>query len=218
MDSKESYHCIRVLRNREGSEVHLTDGKGFMGKGIISDANEKACRVEITQWQKSTAILPYQLHIAIAPTKSRDRYEWFLEKATEIGVTSVTPIICARSERKKLRVDRMEQVVLSAMKQSWQAWKPQLGELLSFEKWVIQSRPGTNYIAHCMEGEKVSLTSMEPSEAYHILIGPEGDFTPEEVEMAVKNGFRPLSLGSTRLRTETAGIMACASARLMHQV
>ncbi len=214
LDRQESHHCIKVMRYRKGDEVRIIDGKGGLFIAQIESEDPKACGVKIISKHENFEKMPYELHIAIAPTKSIDRFEWFVEKATEIGVTSITPLICKRSERKAIRMERLGKVAISAMKQSVKAYLPRLNDPVGFSAWVNYDHPGSKYIAHCMDGPKVDIHSIRPSDIIHVLIGPEGDFTPAELQEATRNNFEPLSLGYYRLRTETAGIIICSAAYL----
>ena len=210
LDETESHHCINVLRLHEGDEVYLVDGTGGFFEGVISFADPKACAIDIIKKQYEYGKRNYNIHIAIAPTKNIDRFEWFLEKATEIGVDEITPLVCQRSERKILREDRLEKVIMSAMKQSVKAYRPVLNTLTQFEKFIDFNHDGNNLIAHCMDGVRVELIKMPvESRKFVLLIGPEGDFSGKELQLAESKGFVPVSLGISRLRTETAGIAAC---------
>ncbi len=211
LDAQESAHCIRVMRYKSGDSVCIIDGRGGYFIAEIVREDPKACTIKIVSRQENYKPLPYELHLAIAPTKNTDRFEWFLEKATEIGITSITPIICRRSERRNIRMDRMEKIVIAAMKQSVKAYLPRLNTLVSFEEWVKGQESDTRYIAHCMDGPKRNIWNADLSVNNAVLIGPEGDFTAEEVVFAEKHGFMPISLGTQRLRTETAGIVACTA-------
>lgn len=211
MDELESHHCIKVLRTREGEKVYAVDGVGGFYEAILLDANHKKCILSIETEKKDFNPLPYQLHIGIAPTKNIDRFEWFLEKATEIGVSSITPIFCERSERKNIRPDRLEKVVISAMKQSMKSYKPIINEAMQYKEWLRRDLADTKLIAHCAEGTKLKLWQMSLSTSISISIGPEGDFSKEEVVSANERGYTEISLGDYRLRTETAGIVACSA-------
>lgn len=216
-DKDESRHIVKALRKKVGDVLQITNGKGYFFDGKIISDNQKGCVVEIENSTFQTP-LPYRLHILIAPTKSIDRFEWFLEKATEIGISEITPIRCSNSERKVLKLDRCERIVESAMKQSLSAYKPILNELTEFSE-AIESNLGPNrIIAHCEEDKKVLLKEiLKPNEPYTILIGPEGDFSSEEIATALDKGFIPVSLGDSRLRTETAGVVACYSVNFVNQ-
>ena len=211
LDAVESHHCVKVLRTREGEKVYAVDGVGGFYEAILIEANPKKCILSIVSEKMDYNPLPYDLHIGIAPTKSIDRFEWFLEKATEIGVCSITPLLCERSERKILRHDRLEKVVVSAMKQSMKAYKPVIHPAVQYKEWLGSDAADTRLIAHCIDGEKMNLWQMDISGSISISIGPEGDFSKEEVALALDSGCSEISLGDYRLRTETAGIVACSA-------
>lgn len=218
LDETESKHCIRVLRLEKGDEIILVDGRGAWFTAEIEDPNPKKCAVKITSRKPDFGRRNYRLHIAIAPTKNIDRTEWFLEKATEIGVDRITPLLCQHSERKEIKTDRLEKVMVSAMKQSLKAYLPQLDEMTRFTDFVRQPFDGQKFIAHCDEQHRELLKNVVTSGGnYLILIGPEGDFSPEEIEMAKQAGFQPVSLGESRLRTETAGVVACHTFNLLNE-
>lgn len=210
----EARHAVQVLRKKVGDLLHFVDGQGNWYEGIINETGKKKCILEIITIKENFAPLPVHLHIGIAPTKNIDRLEWFLEKATEIGISEITPILCQRSERKNIRLDRLEKVVVSAMKQSLKAYLPKLNNLTPFPKFIqsIDSQTATSsrFIAHCAEDEKKQLLQRNYTTGSDvcILIGPEGDFSTPEVELAFQHGFGAVSLGNSRLRTETAGIVA----------
>lgn len=213
----ESRHIIKVLRKKTGDALHITNGKGYLFTAEITIADQKNCVVNIinSEFKKPT---DYQLHLAVAPTKMNDRYEWFLEKATEIGITSITPIYCDHSERKKVKTDRFEKILQSAMKQSLHLYLPSLNEPISFKDYINQDFSGNLFIAHCEETDKKSLKNeIKPNIETTILIGPEGDFSVNEIETAIKNKFIPVTLGNTRLRTETAAIVACHSVAFINE-
>ncbi len=216
-DREESRHCVRVLRYREGDHVQLTDGKGTMFTGLLVSAQPDRCEVEvIRQEYHRSGTAP--LHLAVAPPKNPDRFGWFLEKATEIGVDEITPLLCDRSERTTLRIPRFEKVMIAAMKQSLRCRLPKLNEPVEFRTFVRQSHPGQRFIAWCESGRETGLFRMlKPDNAIMVAIGPEGDFTPGEVSAAAENGFIPVSLGNSRLRTETAGVLVCCGVRLIHE-
>jgi len=211
-DREESKHIIKVLRKREGDNLFVTNGLGTIFKTEITLASDSKCHVKIISSEKSEP-LKYQLHLAVAPTKMNDRFEWFLEKATELGVTEITPIICDHSERKTIKTDRFDKIILSAMKQSLQAYLPKLNEPIAFKDFMKLQKPeGLNLIAHCEETDKKSLKSiLKPNQNVTILIGPEGDFSEKEINLALENNYIPVTLGNTRLRTETAAVVACHS-------
>lgn len=210
LNELESKHCIRVLRLQIDDTIHLIDGKGTLYKAKIIDAHPKRCTVECTETHSEFGKLEYDLHIAIAPTKNMDRTEWFLEKCTEIGISEFTPLLCSHSERKVVKHERLFKVVTSAVKQSLKAYHPVLNKLTKFSDLVTSNFDGDKFIAHCYPGEKTHLKKLcQPKSKCLILIGPEGDFSQQEVELAKANGFKEISLGNSRLRTETAGVVAC---------
>lgn len=212
-NKEESRHIVKVLRMKEGDSFIITNGKGLFFEAEILSTTPKFCLAKILSEEKQSPMV-YHLHMVVAPTKLNDRYEWFLEKATEIGVSEITPIICDRSERKTIKPERFEKIIQSAMKQSQKAYLPKLNKSISFRDF-IHSNPvneGINCIAHCEKTEKKSLRSvLIPKENTTILIGPEGDFSPQEIDLATEAGYIPVSLGKNRLRTETAAIVACHS-------
>ncbi|MES2574790.1 MAG: 16S rRNA (uracil(1498)-N(3))-methyltransferase [Bacteroidota bacterium] len=210
-DKEESKHIIKVLRKKDTDILFVTNGLGLLFKTEITLASDNKCTVQILSFEK---IEPskFHLHLAVAPTKMNDRYEWFLEKATEIGIHEITPIICDRSERKVVNKERFEKILLTAMKQSNVLFLPKLNEAITFKEFIKQKNVGLQLIAHCEETEKKSLKSvLKPNENITLLIGPEGDFSEKEITLALENNFIPVSLGNTRLRTETAAIVACHS-------
>lgn len=212
LSETESRHAIKVLRLSVGDEVKLTDGKGNGYKGVIEEANPKNCVVQINDLLTHSQQRNYHLHIAIAPTKNMDRIEWFVEKATEIGVDEISFLLCQHSERKVLKMERLERVTISAMKQSLKFTLPKLHTLKSFSDFVQQDFPNTQkFIAHLEEGNKQLLSNtLNSKQNYLILIGPEGDFSPEEIALTLEKGYAAVSLGNSRLRTETAGMFATA--------
>jgi len=217
-DKIESKHIIRVLRKKEDDVLYITNGKGFLFKSKISIANDKRCTVEIDKVEKQENQLKYNLHIAIAPTKNNQRLEWFLEKATEIGITTITPLICDNSERKIIKKDRLEKVLVSAMKQSNRYYLPILNEAIPIKQFMKKEFNGLKFIAHCEETEKQSLKNkLEIGKDVTMLIGPEGDFSLNEISLALANNFSPVSLGKSRLRTETAGIVATHSVAFINE-
>ena len=217
-DKAESRHIVRVLRKKEGDLIHITNGKKDLITSKIIDANDKRCQIEIISVKRYKNPFNYYLHIAIAPTKNIQRLEWFLEKATEIGVSEITPILCERSERKTIKQERLEKVLIAAMKQSLKFELPKLNELTSLNEFFKQNQQKNKYIAHCVEEEKSSLKhhleticGVNKNIEVLIVIGPEGDFSPKEISLAMQNDFAPVSLGKSRLRTETAGVVAVHS-------
>lgn len=218
LPEEEAGHCIRVLRLTEGDEILLTDGKGMFYKAAISRAHPKHCEVDILESWQQPALWNFHLHIAVAPTKNMDRMEWFAEKATEIGIDAITCLNCRFSERKEVKPARLEKILVSAMKQSQKATLPVLTGMTDFRTFVTQPFDGRKFIAHCEEGDKKLLKQLyQPGENALVLIGPEGDFSPEEIELALKNGFLPISLGESRLRTETAALVACHTIHVLNQ-
>jgi len=210
LNEEESRHCIKVLRLQENDTINLVDGRGGFYSAVITEPHPKRTEIKITGIQQEFGKRNHRLHIAAAPTKNTERFEWFLEKATEIGIDEITPIICSRSERKEVKIERLNKVITSAVKQSIKAYHPLLNEPISLKSFLSKPIEGQKFIAHCMEGSKSSLKKeVVPHGEYIILIGPEGDFTPEELETALNAGFIPISLGGSRLRTETAALEAC---------
>lgn len=208
LSSEESKHICKVLRKKDGDTLNFTDGKGNLLIAKIMTADSRKTRVSIVEKQQKEKQHNYYLHIAIAPTKNMDRFEWFLEKACEIGIDEITPIICSRSERKVLKTERCNRILLSAMKQSLKFHLPKMNEAISLKDFVKQDFEGNKYIAHCGDSLRQGLREKKKEERTLILIGPEGDFSPSEIEMALKNQYKAVSLGTSRLRTETAGIVA----------
>jgi 16S rRNA (uracil1498-N3)-methyltransferase len=218
LDEIESKHAIRVLRLQNGFQVQIIDGKGGFYEAEITDANPKKCRLSIVKSTFDFGKKDFHLHIAIAPTKNNDRFEWFLEKATEIGIDEITPLLTSHSERKTINTERLEKILVSAMKQSLKAWLPKLNNLTSIKELVTSNKTENRYIAYCDDIQKNHLKDLaEKGKDILILIGPEGDFSPEEIQMAMKNGFKVVSLGEARLRTETAGIVACHIVNLANE-
>lgn len=213
----ESKHIVKVLRKNTGDTLHITNGNGWLFKAELTIPNINKCLVTITSKAKQPT-RDYKLHLAVAPTKMNDRYEWFLEKATEIGIDTITPIICDHSERKVIKPARFERILQSAMKQSLNCYLPKLNDAILFKDFIKQNFSGNLFIAHCEETNRKSLKSqLKPKTDITILIGPEGDFSTKEIEMALANKFIPVTLGDTRLRTETAAIVACHSVAFINQ-
>ena len=208
LSAEESKHATKVLRKKEGDILNFTDGKGNLYKTEITIADTRKCRLTILSSEQKEKQHNYHLHIAIAPTKNMDRFEWFLEKATEIGIDEITPIICSRSERKIIKKERGSRILLSAMKQSLKYHLPKLNEAVSLTNFLKKKFDGKKYIAHCDNGEKKDLKTINKTEKTIILIGPEGDFSAKEIELALENQFKAVNLATNRLRTETAGIIA----------
>lgn len=210
-DKEESRHIIKVLRKKDSDILHVTNGLGLVFETEITLASDNKCIVEVLSITKSPEP-KFRLHLAVAPTKMNDRFEWFLEKATEIGIQEITPVFCDRSERKVVNKERFEKIILSAMKQSNETYLPKLNEAISFKEFIKQKNEGLQLIAHCEETDKKSLKEvLKPNENVTLLIGPEGDFSEKEIALALENNFQPVMLGNTRLRTETAAVVACHS-------
>jgi 16S rRNA (uracil1498-N3)-methyltransferase len=211
LNEEESKHCIKVLRLGVGAMVYLIDGTGGLYKAEITGEHRKHVNLRVVEAKYEYNKRNHHLHIAIAPTKNIDRLEWFLEKATEIGIEEITPVICDRSERKIVKEDRLYKVITSAVKQSLQAYHPVLNPQTTLSAFLEQANDSVKMIAHCLDNEPRQFINQvtEPKQRYTILIGPEGDFTANEIELALQNGYKPLTLGNTRLRTETAALAAC---------
>ncbi|MBQ6693771.1 MAG: 16S rRNA (uracil(1498)-N(3))-methyltransferase [Bacteroidaceae bacterium] len=219
LPEEEATHCLRVLRLGVGSTIEITDGKGTFHEAIISSINGKHCHVESTLRRTMPKGWQGNIHIAIAPTKNIDRIEWMVEKAVEIGLDELTFLNCRFSERKVIKNDRIERIAISAMKQSLKPHRTIINEITDFKKFISIPRNGAKYIAHCYDSERKALKEiLIKSEDATILIGPEGDFSPEEVEAATAAGFIPISLGNSRLRTETAGLAACHIFNLKNEI
>jgi len=217
LNEEESRHAIKVLRLKEKDLVVVVDGKGTMAKGEIKKADNKHCEIKALKVHTGYDKRPYSIHIAIAPTKNSDRMEWFVEKAVEIGIDKISFIQCQRSERKNINLERIQKIAVSAMKQSVKASIPELSEMISFKKFITDAQEKECFIAHLEEGEKKELkNSFSKNGKYCILIGPEGDFSEEEIELAKQKGYTPVSLGKSRLRTETAGLVACHTFNLLN--
>ncbi|MEB0262147.1 MULTISPECIES: 16S rRNA (uracil(1498)-N(3))-methyltransferase [unclassified Mucilaginibacter] len=218
LSEEESKHAVRVLRLNIGDAVTLIDGKGGLYKAEIKDAHPKRTILQINSVTAEFNKRNHYLHIAIAPTKNLDRIEWFLEKATEIGIDEISLIICQRSERKEAKVERLDKIITSAIKQSIKAYHPILNAPVNLNQFLKQPFYGQKFIAHCDDGEKVELAqSIEKQNRYLILIGPEGDFSPSEVDAALQNGYKAITLGESRLRTETAALEACFEVNFLNR-
>lgn len=209
-DKTESKHCLKVLRKKTGDHLMVTDGKGFVYTCILLDENISGCTLSAESRRQGYGVRPISLHIAISPVKNPARFEWFLEKATEVGIEKITPVICTRTEKHQVKTDRYLNLMISAMKQSGRTLLPALSDPVLFDDLFISEMPSQRFVAWCGDSPRPFLPAiMEPGKDTMILIGPEGDFTPEEIATATNHGFEPVSLGSARLRTETAGIFAC---------
>lgn len=217
LPADEAAHALRVLRLQPGDEVRLTDGQGGFYHARISECNRKRCMVEVIEREEQAPLWTGHLHLALAPTKNMDRMEWLAEKATEIGFDELTFLNCQWSERRIVKGERIEKILISAMKQSLKARLPKLNDITDFAQFVKQPVGGQKFIAHCHEGEKSPLRqALQPEQDALVLIGPEGDFSPDEVALAVAEGFTPVTLGNTRLRTETAALVAVHLMNLAH--
>jgi 16S rRNA (uracil1498-N3)-methyltransferase len=218
LSEEESKHSIRVLRLEVGGEVQLIDGKGGLYNASILDDHPKRTVLQINSVVQAFNKRNHYLHIAIAPTKNIERIEWFLEKATEIGIDEITPIICQRSERKDVKIERLDKIITSAMKQSLKAYHPVLNEAISYNQLLAKPFGGQKFIAHCEKSEKTNLRdALIPQGKYLILVGPEGDFTSNEIDAALRNGFKAITLGESRLRTETAALEACFEVNFLNR-
>lgn len=215
---EESGHCIRVLRMTLGDTINFTDGKGNIYEGVITIDDPHKMQAYIEKVIEDFGKRAYNLHIAISPLKNNDRLEWFIEKAVEMGIDEITPLICTRSEKNRIKRERIENLILSAMKQSVKAFLPRLNEPVKINDFLSGNYKGLRLIAHCNPepGRKAVTEVISRGENVVIMIGPEGDFTNEEVTNAVKAGFTSVHIGSSRLRTETAGVAACCSVYLIN--
>jgi RNA methyltransferase, RsmE family len=219
LDEKESKHTVRVLRMGKGSEIRLIDGKGNLYEGIISEPDQRACKIRILNTVKGFEKRDYRLHIAISPLKNPERFEWFLEKSVEIGIDEITPLVCRNTEKPGLKPERLNNIIISAMKQSLKASSATLNAACEFKDFISLSHSGTLMIAHCNDDDErkgIGEVYLKGNDAV-ILIGPEGDFSEEEISNAVNHGYIPVHLGKSRLRTETAGVAACHSIYFINQ-
>ena len=217
LPSEQSAHCIKVLRLKQGDIIYLTDGKGGLHKTSIVLDHPKKCVIKIIESQQAVGKKDYKIHLAVAPTKNINRFEWFLEKATEIGIDEITPLLSAHSERKIIKPERLNKVITAAMKQSLKSYHPVLNEIERFEKFISTAEAGQKFIAYCSDtyADHLKDKYIKGGDVI-VLIGPEGDFSTTEVELAIKNGFQPISLGPSRLRTETAAVVACHTVNLVN--
>jgi 16S rRNA (uracil1498-N3)-methyltransferase len=219
MPESESQHCARVLRKKEGDSLFITDGKGYFYRAKLLQANPKSCVVTIEEEMEQPKGWDYNLQIAFAPTKNLDRMEWFVEKATEIGIDTFSPLKCRYSERKNINATRLEKIMVSAMKQSQKSRLPQFENIIKFEEFIKQPFEGQKFIAHCYDSIKTPITQICKRDTNTlILIGPEGDFSEEEIAKSIEHGFTPISLGDSRLRTETAALVACHTVHVINQM
>ena len=213
----ESLHCTRVLRSKISDVITITDGKGFFYEACIENIHPKHCRVNVTKCWQHKQSRNYQIHIAVAPTKNLDRMEWFIEKATEIGIDTITFLHCLHSERNEVRLQRLYKTAINAMKQSQKAVLPTINEIVDFKEFILKIGNGVKMIAHCQSDEKKLVKSIyTPGSDALILIGPEGDFSRDEINAALSSGFSPITLGESRLRTETAALIACHTIHLLN--
>ena len=209
MSDSEHHHLTKVLRKKTGDKVYLTNGNGYLFEAILNYIGEKYTQLKIINSKKESS-MDYSLHIAIAPTKKIDRFEWFLEKAIEIGVSSITPLTCKYNERKSLNYIRLNKIAVAAMKQSLQTYLPKIEPIVSIKEFIESNQCKQKYIAHCKNSKKVHLSKIIKRKTNSsVIIGPEGGFTDDEISLAMDYNFIPVSLGNNRLRTETAGIVSC---------
>ena len=221
LSEEESRHAVKVLRLKEGDTLHITDGLGSLYRCEIVSAHQKHCFVRVVEQFAEFEKLPYRLIMAVAPTKNIDRYEWFLEKATEIGVAEFVPVLSEHSERKSIKHEREEKVITSAVKQSLKAYHPLLAELTPFDKLVKSEFAGRKFIAHCggaVKEKRYLASTLRKGEDALILIGPEGDFSPAEIALAVEYGFEEITLGTQRFRTETAAVVATEMVSVVNNI
>jgi 16S rRNA (uracil1498-N3)-methyltransferase len=216
LTNEENKHITKVLRKKVGDNIFFTNGKGLLYTGKITTLEKKIPKIEIIKKEKKEKTHNYYLHIAIAPTKNINRFEWFLEKSTEIGIDEITPVFCERSERKKINKERCMKILVSSMKQSLKYHLPKLNNPILYTDFIKQEFEGDKLIAHCLDKEKIKLDK-KISKTSNILIGPEGDFSEKEINLAFKNNFKSLSLGNNRLRTETAGLVATHSINMLYE-
>ncbi|MCB9071860.1 MAG: 16S rRNA (uracil(1498)-N(3))-methyltransferase [Prevotellaceae bacterium] len=210
LNEEESLHCAKVLRLTTGDVAHVIDGVGGLYQVEIIAPHAKHTEVRILSEQHDFEKRPFRVHLAVAPTKNSDRFEWFVEKATEIGVDTITPLLCRYSERKLIKPERIEKILISASKQSLKAFVPKLNPMIPYNEFMNSVTESHRFIAHCYEAEKAHLLhSCPPHSDVVVLVGPEGDFSLDEVKLALDNNFKAITLGNSRLRTETAGVVAC---------
>ena len=217
---EEAHHCFQVLRRKSGDVIYATDGQGGFYRAVIEEIGKKNCLARIEEAQYEYGRRPFHLHLALAPTKNINRLEWLLEKAVEIGIDEITPLVCEHSERVQIRNSRLEKILLSAMKQSLKAYLPRLNELTAIKPFLALQRlaSGQKFIAYLGPDTKGQLKhNYQPPQNVCILIGPEGDFSALEVQASQDAGFLPVSLGPSRLRTETAGLVACHTINLLNE-
>jgi 16S rRNA (uracil1498-N3)-methyltransferase len=219
LDEKESRHCIKVLRMGAGSAVNIIDGAGNLYEGIIDNPDPRKCRIEIHKVIRDFEKRNYRLHVSISPLKNQERFEWFIEKSVEIGIDEITPLICKNTEKLRVKAERLNGIIISAMKQSLKAYKPILNDAISFGDFIRKEYNGRKLFGHCNSSGKRNRIDQE----YHkgdeavIMIGPEGDFSDNEIETAIGCGFNPVHFGNSRLRKEKGGIAACYSINYLNQ-
>ncbi len=213
LSQEESRHCLRVLRMQTGQEAIIVDGKGTRCRAILQDTGSREAIFAVAAREHQVGKRPFHLHMAVAPTKNIDRFEWFLEKATECGVDEITPVICEKSERRVIKPQRLEKILIAAMKQSLRAFLPRLNAAIPLEEFILHPKISHRYIAHCAEGSKQHVANAyTPGSDALFLVGPEGDFSDGEIEATAAQGFTAISLGEHRLRTETAALALCVQA------
>lgn len=219
LDEKESRHCIKVLRMKKGTVVQLIDGKGFFYEGIIKEPDSRRCIIEISSKSIDPAKRNYSIHIAISPLKNMERFEWFIEKSVEIGLDEITPVICERTEKRGIKSERVKGLIISAMKQSLKTKLTLLHDPVTFDEFIDSVSGESLMIAHCHNDidRKSIKDAYKKGEDTVILIGPEGDFTNDEISLALRNGYKSVHLGKSRLRSETAGVAACHSIYFLNQ-
>ena len=216
LTKEENRHLIKVLRKNVGDKINIINGNGFLFITEITDITKNIASLKVIKKEKKEKQHKYNLHLAIAPTKNINRFEWFLEKATEIGINEITPVICSRSERKKINLERCNKIIISAIKQSTKYYKPKLNSPISFIDFIDKEYSGEKHIAHCLDKKKHMITKSD-NLSHTILIGPEGDFSESEISQAIDKSFKPLTLGNSRLRTETAGVVATQTLNLLFE-
>lgn len=218
LSEEESKHSVRVLRLGEGDEIKIVNGKGDFFTARITDPNPKRCGIQILDHIPGFGARPFKIHVAVAPTKNLDRIEWFVEKAVEIGIDEISFLLCDRSERKTINLDRILKIAVSAMKQSVKAYLPIIHDLQPYTNFISKINPQETLIAHLEEHDRTSLSMVNPGKNTCVLIGPEGDFSGKEIELAYQHGIKPVTLGRSRLRTETAALVACHTINLLHEL
>ncbi len=216
LSNEENKHIVKVLRKNVGDKINIINGKGFLFIAEIEEIKKNTVSLKVIKKEKKEKQHKYNLHLAIAPTKNINRFEWFLEKATEIGINEITPIICSRSERKKVNLERCNRIIISAIKQSMKFYRPKLNSPISFIDFIDKEYPGEKYIAHCLNQKKHKIIKSK-NLSHLILIGPEGDFSENEISQAINKKFKPTTLGNSRLRTETAGVVATQTLNLLFE-